>query len=81
MAGVPYTLHFANGQKKNGTLDGNGTSDERNLPDTVTKVVYHNSPAAKDEGRPAASVLLSSIDSLVAKEPEMFTASQVLEGK
>ncbi len=74
MAGVSYTLHFANGQKKNGTLDGNGLAEERNLPDTIDKVVYHNSPSAKDEARPTVSDLLSKLDPLVAKEPNMVNA-------
>ena len=71
MAGVPYTLHFANGQKKNGTLDGNGMAEERNLPDTINKVVYHNSPSAKDETRPTGSELLARIAPLLAGEPNL----------
>jgi type VI secretion system secreted protein VgrG len=76
MAGVPYTLHFANGQKKNGTLDGNGMAEERNLPDTVSKVVYHNPPSAKDEPRPTVDDLLSSLDPLVAQEPTLVDSSR-----
>jgi type VI secretion system secreted protein VgrG len=68
MAGVPYTLHFANGQQKDGTLDGSGMAEERNLPDAITKVVYHNSPSAKDESRPLVADLLSKLDPLVAKD-------------
>jgi type VI secretion system secreted protein VgrG len=81
MAGVPYTLHFANGQQKNGTLDGNGMADERNLPDTIDKVVYHNSPSAKDEPRPTVADLLSKLDPLVANEPNMVNAPQDKGGK
>lgn len=66
LAGVPYTLHFADGRKKDGTLDGNGMAEERNLPDTIDKVVYHNSPSAKDEPRPTMGDLLSKLDRLVA---------------
>lgn len=76
MAGVPYTLHFANGQRKNGTLDGGGMAEERNLPDTVSKMVYHNAPSAKDEPRPTAGDLLSSLDPLMAQEPDMVNAPQ-----
>ena len=68
MAGVAYTLHFANGQQKNGTLDGSGLAEERNLPDTVTKVIYHNSPSAKDESRPVIEDLLAKLDPLIAKK-------------
>jgi type VI secretion system secreted protein VgrG len=68
MAGVPYTLHFGNGQQKNGTLDGSGMAEERNLPDAITKVVYHNAPSAKDELRPVVSDLLSKLDPLMAKD-------------
>ena len=78
MAGVPYTLHFANGQRKNGTLDGNGMAEERNLPDTITKVVYHNAPSAKDASRPAPADLLSALDPLVDREPDMVNAPQNL---
>ena len=74
MAGVPYTLHFADGQKKNGTLDGNGMAEERNLPDAIAKVVYHNSPSAKDAARPATADLLSRLDLLVAQEPNLVNA-------
>jgi len=81
MAGVPYTLHFANGQQKQGTLDGNGMADERNLPDTIDKVVYHNSPSAKDEARPTVGDLLSRLDPLVAKEPNMANAPRDQGGK
>lgn len=81
MAGVPYTLHFANGQKKTGTLDGNGMAEERNLPDTIDKVIYHNPPSAKDEPRPTVNDLLSRLDPLVAKEPNLVNAPQVQGGK
>lgn len=81
MAGVPYTLHFANGQKKNGTLDGNGMAEERNLPDTVDKVVYHNSPTAKDDARPTVSDFLSQLEPLVAKEPNLVHAPKDGRGK
>jgi type VI secretion system secreted protein VgrG len=81
MAGVPYTLHFANGQQKNGTLDGNGMADERNLPDTIDKVVYHNAPSAKDESRPTVGDLLSKLDPLVAQEPNLVNAPQSKGGK
>jgi type VI secretion system secreted protein VgrG len=81
MAGVPYTLHFANGQQKNGTLDGNGMAEERNLPDTINKVVYHNSPSAKDETRPTVSDLLSQLDPLVAKEPNLVDAPKDQRGQ
>jgi type VI secretion system secreted protein VgrG len=81
MAGVPYTLYFANGQQKNGTLDANGMADERNLPDTIDKLVYHNAPSAKDEARPTVGDLLSRLDPLVAKEPGMVNAPQNKGGK
>lgn len=81
MAGVPYTLYFANGQKKNGTLDGNGMAEERNLPDTIEKVVYHNAPSAKDEPRPTVSDLLSKLDPLVAQEPNLATSGSDQGGK
>jgi type VI secretion system secreted protein VgrG len=81
MAGVPYTLHFANGQIKNGTLDGSGMAEERNLPDTINKVVYHNSPSAKDESRPTVSDLLSQLDPLVAKEPNLVDAPKDRRGQ
>ncbi|MGJ9418174.1 DUF2345 domain-containing protein [Massilia sp. CMS3.1] len=74
MAGVPYTLHFANGQQKQGTLDGSGMAEERNLPDTIDKVVYHNSSSAKDESRPTVADLLAKLDPLVAQEPDMVNA-------
>jgi type VI secretion system secreted protein VgrG len=76
MAGVPYTLHFANGQQKGGTLDGNGMAEERNLPDVVTKVVYHNAPSAKDAVRPTSTDLLSRLDPLVAQAPTMVNAAR-----
>lgn len=75
MAGVPYTLYFANGQTKDGMLDGSGMAEERNLPDTVSKVVYHNDPAAKDEPRPTVSDLLSGLEALLAQEPNPIDAS------
>jgi type VI secretion system secreted protein VgrG len=71
MAGVPYTLHFADGRKKDGTLDASGMAEERNLPDTVDRVVYHNSPSAKDEPRPTVGDLLARLDPLVTQEPNM----------
>jgi type VI secretion system secreted protein VgrG len=74
MAGVPYTMHFANGQQKKGTLDGSGLAEERNLPDAITKVVYHNPPSAKDASRPATGDLLSGLDPLVAAEPDVVNA-------
>ena len=74
MAGVPYTLYFAGGQQKNGTLDANGMAEERNLPDTVTKVVYHNAPSAKDAARPAVADFLSKLDPLIAQESDMVNA-------
>lgn len=76
MAGVPYTLHFANGQQKDGTLDGGGMAEERNLPDAVASVVYHNALSAKDTLRPDVSELLSGLDPLVAREPNMVNASR-----
>lgn len=76
MAGVPYTLFFANGQKKNGSLDASGMAEERNLPDTITKVVYHNAPSAKDASRPSVSDLLTGLDPLVSLEPNMVNAPQ-----
>jgi type VI secretion system secreted protein VgrG len=81
MAGVPYTLHFANGQQKDGTLDGSGMAEERNLPDTITKVVYHNAPSATDVSRPDVSDLLSGLDPLVAQEPNMVNPSRDQGGK
>jgi hypothetical protein len=81
MAGVPYTLHFADGQKKNGTLDANGMSEERNLPDAVTKVIYHNSPSAKDEARPNLDSLLSKLDPLIAEEPNLLATQHQQGGK
>ena len=81
MAGVPYTLHFADGQTKKGKLDGSGLAEERNLPETVSKVVYHNDPSAKDEPRPAGSDLLSSLDALVAQEPNLIDTSRDPRGK
>jgi type VI secretion system secreted protein VgrG len=81
MAGVPYTLHFANGQKKDGVLDSSGFAEERNLPDTVSKVVYHNAQAAKDEPRPTVGDLLSSLDPLVAQEPNLMDSSRDLGRK
>jgi type VI secretion system secreted protein VgrG len=76
MAGVPYTLHFANGQQKAGTLDGNGMAEERNLPDTIDKLVYHNSPSAKDQPRPTVSELLSKLDQFMSDAPNMVNAPQ-----
>lgn len=81
MAGVPYTLHFANGQKKKGTLDGNGMAEERNVPDAIDKVVYHNSPSAKDEARPTVSDLLSKLEPLLANEPNTMIAPRDQGGK
>lgn len=81
MAGVPYTLHFADGQKKDGTLDAEGMAEERNLPDTIEKVVYHNAPSAKDEPRPTISDLLSQLDPLLANEPSLINEPRDLGGK
>lgn len=75
MAGVPYTLHFADGQKRDGTLDGNGMAEERNLPDTVDKVVYHNDPSATDPPRPTVTDLISQLDPLLANEPSLIDES------
>lgn len=69
MAGVPYTLHFADGQQKSGTLDGNGLAEERNLPDAITKVVYHNAPSAEDAQRPTVADLLAGLDPLLTRGP------------
>jgi type VI secretion system secreted protein VgrG len=80
MAGVPYTLYFADGRKKSGTLDGSGVAEERNLPDTIEKVVYHNSPSAKDEPRPTVHDLLSKLDPLVAQEPNTLN-TRSLQGE
>jgi type VI secretion system secreted protein VgrG len=76
MAGVPYTLHFANGQEKSGTLDASGMAEERNLPDAITKVVYHNDPSAKDASRPGFNDLLSVLDPLMAQAPDMMSTPQ-----
>jgi len=81
MAGVPYTLHMADGQQKKGTLDGNGLAEERNLPDTVSKVVYHNSPSAKDEVRPVVNDLLSMIEPHIAEESGVAYEHQNQGGK
>ncbi len=70
MAAVPYTLHFADGKQKTGKLDGNGMAEERNLPDAVTKVVYHNPPDARDASRPTTAELLSKVDSIVGGKPD-----------
>jgi type VI secretion system secreted protein VgrG len=77
MAGVPYTLHLADGQQKTGTLDGNGMAEERHLPDAISKVVYHNSPSAKDEARPAIGDLMAGLDPLLAQEASAGQKSQV----
>lgn len=76
MAGVPYTLHFGSGQTKDGTLDGAGMAGERNLPDTVSKVVYHNAPDAKDEPRPTVGDLMSGLEPLLAQEPDLIDTSR-----
>lgn len=81
MAGVPYTMHFADGQQKDGTLDANGMAEERNLPDIVTKVVYHNAPSAKDAARPTAADLLSGLDPLIAQEPDMASMPREPRGR
>lgn len=81
MAGVPYTLHFADGQQKSGTLNADGMAEERNLPDTVTKVVYHNASSAKDAARPAAADLAAALDPLMAQEPDMMNALQNQGGR
>lgn len=80
MAGVPYTLFFGNGQQKHGTLDGNGMAEERNLPDVVTKVVYHNAPSTMDTLRPVFNELLSALGPLVTKEPNTINPPQVEGG-
>jgi len=72
MAGVPYTLHMAGGQQKEGTLDGNGMAEERNLPNTIDRVVYHNAPSARDEPRAQVEELLSSLDQLAGQVPRHF---------
>lgn len=71
MAGVPYTLYMAGGQQKTGTLDGNGMAEERNLPDTLDKVVYHNAPSAQDEPRAEVNELLSSLDQMMEQMPRL----------
>lgn len=76
MAGVPYTLHFADGQTKEGTLDGSGMAEERQLPETVSKVVYHNDPSARDEPRPTGGDLLSSLDARVTQETNLIDTSR-----
>lgn len=81
MAGVPYTLHMADGQQKSGTLDGNGMAEERNLPDAISKVVYHNSPSAKDEPRPTVGDLMTGLDPLLAQEPVVMQKSRDGEGR
>lgn len=81
MAGVPYTLHFADGQKKHGTLDGNGMAEERNLPDSVDKVVYHNDPTVQDETRPTVSDLLSDLDQLLTEQPSLVDEALDQGGK
>lgn len=81
MAGVSYTLHFADGGLKHGTLDGKGMAEERNLPDTVTSVVYHNAPAARDEPRPTTDDLLSGLDPLVVGESDPVDVSRHHGGK
>jgi len=72
MAGVPYTLYMAGGQEKEGTLDGNGMAEERNLPDTIDRVVYHNAPLARDEPRAPVEELLSALDQLAGQVPRHF---------
>lgn len=67
MAGVSYTLHFADGQQKGGTLDGNGMAEERNLPNAISKVVYHNAPSATDESRPTVGDLMAGLDPLLGQ--------------
>lgn len=76
MSGVPYTLHFADGKQKSGTLDGNGMAEERKLPEAVTKVVYHNAPSARDEPRPTGADLLAKVDSLVKGAPGTVATSR-----
>ena len=75
MSGVPYTLHFASGQTKDGTLDSAGMAEELNLPDTVSKVIYHNAPDARDEPRPTGGELMSGLDPLLAGEPDLIDTS------
>jgi type VI secretion system secreted protein VgrG len=81
MAGVPYTLHFADGKQKSGTLDGNGMAEERKLPEAVTKVVYHNALSARDEPRPTGADLLAKVDSLVKGAPDNVATSRRKGGK
>lgn len=71
MAGVPYTLHMTGGQQKDGTLDGNGMAKERNLPDTIDRLVYHNAPSAQDERRAQVDELLAAVDQLVSEAPRL----------
>lgn len=77
MAGVPYTLYMAGGQQKDGTLDGNGMAEERNLPDTIDKVVYHNAPSAQDEPRARVDELLASVDRLVSEAPRLSDENSI----
>lgn len=79
MAGVPYTLHFADGQQKDGTLDGNGMAEERNLPNAISKVVYHNCPSATDETRPTVADLFAGLDPLLAQGPSV--EYELVDGK
>lgn len=81
MAGVPYTLHFADGKQKSGILDGNGMAEERKLPEAVTKVVYHNALSARDEPRPTGADLLAKVDSLVKGAPDNVATSRRKGGK
>ena len=78
---TPGTVPFYVRQLGEAALDGNGMADERNLPDTIDKVVYHNSPSAKDEARPTVGDLLSKLDPLVAQEPNMVNAPRDQGGK
>lgn len=81
MAGVPYTLYMADGQQKDGTLDSNGMAEERNLPETVSKVVYHNSPSVRDQERPVLDDLLSMLESTAPERAEMAQVHGIKGGE
>lgn len=49
MAGVPYTLKFADGTSRQGKLDGDGHAREEKIPPGSARVIYHNDPNAHDE--------------------------------
>jgi hypothetical protein len=46
-------------------------AEERNLPDTIDKVIYHNAPSAQDEPRAQIDELLASVDRLVSEAPRL----------